>query len=179
MLVLWNVAEWCLTAWSWLSAKRTCFRLPKTIGRQGRKKPLYGTVVFYPSPNFVGVLLFDLQISLADLSVIRKTEWWITYFWKLLCSMEFTDDFWLLTKAGNCCLFNWWLICTLLGKLTSLIMTMQKLQCWWFAFHFPGCVGFNFWLSAKPLEHWSSNCGVCDCKHGHLHIKVFNCSAVV
>lgn len=46
----------------------------------------------------------------------------------LLCTTEFNDDFWLLTKAGNYCLFNWWLICTLLGNLTSLKMTVQKLQ---------------------------------------------------
>lgn len=38
LLVFWNVPEWCLTAWSLLSAKRTCFFffLTRSIGKQGK-----------------------------------------------------------------------------------------------------------------------------------------------
>lgn len=50
LLVFWNVAEWCFTAWSWLSAKRTCFFcLARSIGKQGK--------------NLSMELLFSLSVS--------------------------------------------------------------------------------------------------------------------
>ena len=89
LLVFWNVAEWCLTAWSWLSAKRTCFfALLEALGSR-EKTSLWNCCFLYPSPNFAGVLLFDLQIFLVDLSVLLKTKGWITYFRKFCAAWSF------------------------------------------------------------------------------------------